>query len=278
MKKQWEVSGGGITGTEHRRIGRNSQDAYYSISDEQATIAIVCDGCGSGQHSEVGAQIGVRLVAETLRISLTNYPNSSLSDDFWEEVRENVLTRLQNLAIAMGGDGYSLDPEIIHHYFLFTIVGVLLIPSEVTVFSIGDGVIVINGYSQKLGSFPNNAPPYLAYELLSPGAEEWKFQIHTPIAMENLESILVGTDGVCDLIAAAGKKLPGKDELVGEICQFWQEDRYFKNTDAIRRKLALINRDITKADWHNQRILQESGLLPDDTSFVVIRNRDQPGT
>jgi hypothetical protein len=29
-------------------------------------VAVVCDGYGNGQHSEVGAQIGARLVAQSL--------------------------------------------------------------------------------------------------------------------------------------------------------------------------------------------------------------------
>jgi Protein phosphatase 2C len=275
MHKLWEVAGGTIAGTEHRRLGRNAQDSYYSISDERATIAIVCDGCGSGQDSEVGAKIGARLVAETLRRSLPDDPNLSLANDFWEQVRNHVLMRLENLVLAMGTDKYCLDREIIQHYFLFTVVGTILTPKAATLFSIGDGVIIVNGLIQNLGTFANNAPPYLAYELLFPGAEQWKFQIQPPIAIESLDSILIGTDGVCDLIAAADQKIPGKNQLVGDIAQFWQRDAYFNNPDLIRRQLFLINREITKADWSNKQLFHQTGFLPDDTTFLVIRRCDR---
>jgi hypothetical protein len=86
-----------------------------------------------------------------------------------------------------------------------------------------------------------------------------------------VESILIGTDGVSDLIKAANCNLPGKSELVGEIGQFWEDDRYFKNPDAIRRQLALINREVTKPDWPEHQLTKEVGLLPDDTTLVVMR-------
>lgn len=276
MYKLWEVAGGAIVGAEHRRLGRNAQDSCYSISDEQATIAIVCDGCGSGQHSEVGAKIGARLVAETLRRSLPNDPSFTFTDEFWEEVRSNILMRLQNLALAMGNDEYCLDIKIIQDYFLFTIVGAIITEKSARVFSIGDGVIIVNGSLQTLGSFANNAPSYLAYELLFPGAVEWKFQIQPPILSENLDSILIGTDGVFDLIAAADRNIPGKNERVGDIAQFWQRDAYFNHPDLIRRQLFLINREITKVDWSSQQLVHQTGLLPDDTTFLVIRRRQRP--
>ena len=98
---------------------------------------------------------------------------------------------------------------------------------------------------------------------------QWEIQAQLPTA--EVENLLIGTDGVNDLIAAQAKCLPSKEETVGYLSQFWQDDRYFRNPDMIRRRLSLINRQTIKPDWQNQRLRQQQGLLPDDTTLLVLR-------
>lgn len=266
MKALVEVAGGSITGRDHLLVGKNNQDAYYWVNSDEFAIAVVCDGCGSGAHSEVGAKIGAVLVVEAIAKALAS---GVVDDAFWQQVQQNVLIQLQSLAKAMGSNLY----RTVSNYFLFTIVGALVTPIEAFVFSIGDGVIIVNGKLMQIGPFPGNAPPYLAYDLVNTSAESLPFQVHERLPIGQLESILIGTDGISDLIKIEACNLPGKEDKVGEINQFWQEDRYFKNTDMIRRHLSLINRHITKPDWQNQQVVREVGLLPDDTTLIVIRRQ-----
>jgi hypothetical protein len=121
----------------------------------------------------------------------------------------------------------------------------------------GDGAIAINGKLNQIPAYPNNAPPYLAYGLYKP--EAINFEIRDLLPTSELESLLIATDGIDDLVK------------VEDINQFWQEDRYFKNPDAIRRKLAILNREETKPDWNKRELIKRSGVLSDDTSLVVIR-------
>jgi hypothetical protein len=101
--------------------------------------------------------------------------------------------------------------------------------------------------------------------------EKLQFCLYAQVPTETVQSIVIGSDGVRDLIAASDRQMPGKEEFVGEIAQFWQGDRYFQNPDAIRRRLSLMNRESVKPDWQNQHLIREAGLLPDDTTLVVIR-------
>ena len=142
-------------------------------------------------------------------------------------------------------------------YLLFTIVGVLITPSETVTFSMGDGAIAVNGKLNQIPAYPDNAPPYLAYGLYCPDAVS--FEIRDRLPTSEVESILIATDGIDDLIAV---------ETIG---QFWQEDRYFKNPDALRRKLAMLNREETKPDWQRRELVKRSGALSDDTTIVVLR-------
>ena len=269
MQIPFELAVGSVRGREHLRLERNNQDAYAILRNEQYAIAVVCDGCGSGQYSEVGAQIGARLTIESLTRALSSQSsqgNPISSHELLEQVRQDLLRQIDNLAQAMGGNWL----QTLKDYFLFTIVGVVITSTDILVFSLGDGVIIINGKEIDLGYFPGNAPPYLAYGLCKT-ASNYKLRSHLLPPLEQVESILIGTDGVRELINVAQQQLPGKQELVGSISQFWQEDRYFTNPDQIRRRLSLINREVTKLDRQTKKLQKTLGLLPDDASLVVLR-------
>jgi len=276
--EQFEIARGTILGRDHRIIGKNNQDAFNILKSNNMTICLVCDGCGSGKYSEVGAKIGARIIAESILRDSEIYKRKSLNAfPLNEKIRENVLAQIRVIALSMGGS-FS---ETITDYFLFTVVGAILTPLEAIIFSIGDGVIIINGEEINL-SFPDDTPPYLSYELtgsslLDKNPNYFKFQIHEIIPIGDIRNILIGTDGTADFINKPNKNIPGKKELIGPISQFWQENRYFNNKDMIRRKLALANRDSVKYLKDNlgniSGVHKENGLLPDDTTMVVIRRK-----
>ncbi|WP_204102831.1 MULTISPECIES: protein phosphatase 2C domain-containing protein [Spirulina sp. CCY15215] len=267
MKGQYELAMGSIAGREHTRLGRNNQDALSVLSCDRFTIAVVCDGCGSGRHSEVGAKIGARLVVETLSNTLQDKAIAALQyPQFWQSIHQKILIQLQTYIKAMGGDWQ----QTLNDYFLFTIIGVLITPENTSIFSLGDGVILLNNCLTKL-EFSGNAPPYISYGLKylwedRECPQEFQFQIHQSCETKELNTLLIGTDGVGDLINFGDRTLPGKLEKVGDIAQFWQDDSYFKNPDKVRRKLFLMNREV-----HHSGKPKEVGLLPDDTTFIVLR-------
>ena len=280
MKEVFEVASGSITGRDHRLAGRNNQDACYWLSTERATVAVVCDGCSSGKHSEVGAKIGARLIVEAILRHFKKLPQDSIpllengSCLFWERVRQDVSAQIRILAIAMG-NSFS---QTVNDYFLFTVLGALVTPTLTFIFSIGDGLYWINEEMNSIGPFESNEPPYLAYDLIETTfnqskPELLKFQIHEHLLTSEIKSLVIGTDGIFDLNSAAERKMPGKEEKVCPINQFWQEDGYFENSDKIRRKLTLVNRDVKSVDWDEKSVLPENGLLRDDTTLVVIRRR-----
>jgi Protein phosphatase 2C len=271
----FEIAGGSVTGHAHVRSGRNNQDALCWASDADGLVAAVCDGCGNGPHSEVGARLGARLVVQAAsRLLRTGLDVSELL----EQVRQDVLANLRLLARAMSVDAApspgptsvaSFSRTVADH-FLFTVVGVLMTPRGATTFSLGDGLVVINGDPTQLGPFPNNEPPYLGYALL-PGArergasEDLSFQIHRSMAASEVQSLMLGTDGAVELDAMAERSIQGRAEAVGPLSQFWSDDRVFKNADMVRRRLAVLNRG------------PRGGLLSDDTTLVVVRRKAGEG-
>ena len=237
----FQVAGGSVTGRAHAVLGRGNQDAFAWTDDGGALVAVVCDGCSSGRHSEVGAHLGARLVAAAVARALAAGADVG-RDDLWEAVRGAVLGALRGLAGAMGGD----LRRTVEEFFLFTVVGAVVGSGRTALFSVGDGLFVVNGAATRLGPFPGNEPPYLAYGLL--GAEGPRFVVREVGPAEALESLLVGTDGAADL----ADRLP----LTG----FWADDRCFGNPDVVRRRLTVLSRPGAVGPG-----------LADDATLVVVR-------
>lgn len=259
----FDIAAASVIGREHLRAARNNQDAFCFDSCAQGIAAVVADGCGSGAFSELGAQAGARqVVASALRLLRHGEPVASAA--FLSLLRESSLEFLRQLAHSLGRDG-------LQECLLFTLVGAVVTPSHTLVFSAGDGVWALNGHVQTLGPFPGNAPPYLAYGLLPDSAVPLVRDAFVPTS--EVESLLLGTDGVGDLARLAEHLVPERDEPVGPLSQFWSEPRYFRNPDALRRRLALLSRESVRVEPVSHRLVRTPGLLADDTTLVVLRRR-----
>jgi len=270
----FEIAGGTVMGKDHRVTNLGNQDAYWWFESAKMIVAAVCDGCGSAPHSEVGANIGARLVVESVRKILDIY-DSLDPDVMMERVRRDVLAQLRILALNMG---QSLT-QTANDLLLFTVMGFALTARGVIIFSMGDGFYAFNGKVFREGPFPGNAPPYLAYGGLIDSSLDvsestmFKFKIDFMFPLEMVRSVLIASDGLEDLVAAADNDLPGKKEKVGPLKQFWETDFFFKNPDGIRRRLFQINREVIRPDWESRCLEKESGWLADDTTLVVVRRK-----
>lgn len=250
----WKLTGASIPGSDHTMPGKpgwkNNQDAYYLHEDDRMTIGIVADGCGSGNKSEVGAQIGVRLLGELIRESADRSLSASRDTiTEWERLRILLLGQLSVLAQAMKGRSFT---GIVGDYFLFSILGFIILPKITAIFHCGDGTFVIDEKMTKIGPFVDNAPPYVSYGLL--GYEAHPLQV-TTFPTDSVTSIAVSTDGV-DYIPNFEQVLTG-----------WTgTDALYSNPDLLRRKLALMNLEKV-----HDGILAP-GPLKDDTTLIIARN------
>lgn len=268
-----------VTGARHTRIGRNGQDAaavWIAPPDVGASAGVgakgvsgsnilaagaivVCDGCGSGESSEVGARVGARLALGAIskrigsRIDGIGRDPMGGSDDggssdpttetFWTAVRAEVVGAFEQLARSMPGS----REQIVHDYFLFTTIAAVMVGDAIAVWAIGDGVYAIDGRVRELGPFANNQPPYLAYDLVGnpQGA-------HLEIA--HGDSVIVATDGVGEV---------GVDRFAGV-------DRFVTHPDALRRHLALLARGEERIDWTARRVVRTPAALQDDGAVAML--------
>jgi hypothetical protein len=259
----FELAAATVQGREHARAGRNNQDSFFARTSARGLAAVVTDGCGSGSQSELGAQVGARLAVEGALALLEEGvgPGSPL---FLARLEAELLGCLAGLARRLG-------QAAVGEALLFTVVGAVCTPDEVLVFSAGDGLWALNGEVHDLGPFPGNAPPYLSYGLLSPGTPLLGARALRPTA--EVDSLVLGTDGAGELHGLSGAVLPGGDEPVGPLSRLWTEDRYFAHPDALRRRLAMLNRESVRADFSARRLVRAAGLLADDTTLVILRRQ-----
>ncbi|HEY3445270.1 MAG TPA: protein phosphatase 2C domain-containing protein [Myxococcales bacterium] len=232
------IAGGTVAGRHHALSGRNDQDAFAWRQDERGLVAVVCDGCSSGAHSEAGAAIGCQLVAQAMAEQLG--VQSLL--EATERAQAKVLDALKRLAGAMSGaaPGTEAFTRVVAEHFLFTVVGVAVGPSRSRAFTLGDGLLAVNGSARNLGPFPGNAPPYLGYALCGPGAPRVAFDLRPLPPPEELASVVLATDGAADL----------------DLQPFLEDPRVLANPDMVRRLLWMQGRAKT---------------LEDDATLVVLR-------
>lgn len=267
-----EVAGGSIIGRDHIRVGKNCQDAYAWKEAAGVLVAVVCDGCGSSDHSEVGAHLGAKIVVQTtLGCYLsdpTSFPYAAMKSPGLQQVKRGVLSKIQSVADVMSGS-FS---ENVSQYFLFTILGAIVDRNagKAYVFGCGDGVFYVNDVPTTIPS-PNNAPAYLSYNLVETNQPKPDLGMLWMGDLETVRSILIGTDGVADLARSFDAPIPGKDEKIGSVAQFWEKDGFFKNPFSIGHRLALINRSVSRVDWDKKAMHEAHGPLRDDATFVVIR-------
>lgn len=134
----------------------------------------------------------------------------------------------------------------------------------------------MNGRVGEVGPYPDNAPPYIAYSLMNETAGEdnfLRFKVHELIDTAELETAMLATDGLKELLDKEFETVPGKRHIVGHVSQFWRDDRFFddKNHELITPWLRQLNSEVVKLNSVDMRIERHPGLLSDDTTVIALR-------
>lgn len=303
--RPWDVSGGCVIGREHLGsgnvfLGKNGQDAFAILKRPNFMVAAVADGCSSGPASEVGAQLGVHLhtsqvarawqrMSEKLRAGGGGDP---LDRSFWSRVQLNALAPLSTLALALSASDREFG-AIAAHYLQFTILGILDTPLGTWIWAPPgtDGYFAINGELTALtapqiagSEQKGETPAYPIYRLVEnafAGNEELitlKAIAYYPPGV--VQSFLLGTDGVRYIEQNQAKPLPGSEEPMGSVSQFWTDRVYTDAEDEVTARLRLMNREVTRLGTTPKgasALNRQPGLLRDDVAIVVgrrIENRN----
>lgn len=295
MALGFQISAGTIPGRSHVGSGnllngRNNQDAYEVNDSEDCIVAMVHDGCGSGLHSEVGAKIGgailCRLIVESVRKSereeLATFQSTST---LLERSRKRFSIMLRTIVSCLAPDPCECSfretchchyKRFVHNYLLFTTIGIIITPARAAIFSLGDGLYALNGRVREVGPYPDNAPPYIAYSIMdeTSGEDDFlRFKVHELIDTAELETALLGTDGLKELLDKEFETVPGKRQIIGHVSKLWRDDRFFddNNHELITPWLRQLNSEVVKLNTADMRLERHLGLLPDDTTVIALR-------
>ncbi len=271
LSELFEWTSGTVTGRRHSEAGTNNQDASCVRGGANWYCAVVTDGCSSGPDCAVGAWLGAHMVVEALR-KVAPKLTAQNHEKLLESARLEVLQRILRLAKSLGGD----LSEMLGDAFLFTVVGAVFNRKLCVVFTIGDGVAIVNDKPPYAVRYKHERPAYLTYALTDLNdryGDLFRFTVHEVLPTKELTSLILGTDGVLDLIKARKKTLPGKTQKVGKVEQFLTKNRYYKIPEALTRFLFRVNKPSTRVDWQARKVRRELGRLEDDTTLIAIRRR-----
>ncbi|MFN0251941.1 MAG: protein phosphatase 2C domain-containing protein [Kofleriaceae bacterium] len=302
-----------VSGARHVRLGRNGQDAAAmwiggAVGAGSAAVGhigavVVCDGCGSGASSEVGARLGAQLVLAAIvrrlgavlldpaspePLDVASIDRESLDGAFWGLVRSDVVRALDVIVRSMTDARSPSVPawvareQIVHDHFLFTTIAAVMIDDVIAVWAIGDGAYAIDAGVRELGPFENNQPPYLGYDLLADAAhldarrvdpqridpQRIDPQIGPQRDSEapdacHARARIEVTRGSSVIVATDGVAEIGLDRFAGV-------DRFVAHPDALRRHLALLARTDERIDWDARRVMREPALLQDDGAVAML--------
>ena len=244
LADNWFVTAGSITGSEHLRLGRNNQDGVCIDVSERRLTAVVTDGCSMGRYSEVGARLGARWLASWIdaHLDLDGPPDVALHE-LCEGLTDHLRLLLRGMRRAPGSDA-----DLIADYLLFTFLVVTIDRRHARIFGVGDGFFAVNGAPTALDPGAGNAPPYIGYTLVEPDRlidppPTLSPVLHRVLPTCDVDSIVIGTDGLADLEPATLDALSA-------------DDRYLQNPMHLQRQLNVASR-----------------RLADDTTAVIIRRR-----
>lgn len=165
----WRVLGASVTGTGHRKRGKDCEDACdYRFHEASSLLLLaVADGAGEVIHAAEGAKAAVQAVLKAAELRLLGQPEPERGQ--WKSVLSHVLQltrqRLEQLVEehsqqiqhAPGKDGrlpLPVSPSL--HDFATTLLLAIVTPHWLATLQVGDGAIVI--YQQD-GAITSLTPP-----------------------------------------------------------------------------------------------------------------------
>ena len=163
---QWIISGGAKMGFDHLASRTNCHDAFSVKVINPYIVGVICDGCGSGAHSEVGANLMAQYTTNLLADAIYNRWMPDIPRIAPMLFRHLIKFVQRNISEGITSSDPLSEAAFINDYWLCTILGFIIAPEKTLIFYAGDGSYRVNDIEQVIVS-PNNAPQYLAYNCVS---------------------------------------------------------------------------------------------------------------
>lgn len=201
------TTAGSVHKNPHGPGATNNQDAVQPILVNKRVVGgVICDGCGSMPHSEIGSQFGAKAIADIVADEYVK--NKPIQ---WKEVTKKAVEEIKRGARLYKSKTETLE-DAIKEYFLFTVVIAVVHDNKVIIAACGDGIFMHDNDIWEIEIPIKNAPPYLAYNLIPS-----KYKAHSDyldicevhsVPLEKIKkSIIIGSDGLSELASASTSDL-----------------------------------------------------------------------
>lgn len=278
MKNNLLCYGATVPGHKHIKELRNNQDGYSIMRSDDLIIGVITDGCTTSKkysNNEVGAKLFPSLITKVIADRIADNEESIITERFWHLVSQDVLTKIGTIADMLPGK----KSDIIKDYLLFTIVGFAVYENKVILFNCGDGVYGVNNNLQIIKPSSTELQPYLAYQLTSLDdtylLTYCKIKILKIVELEELQSLIIATDGLVDILSLEHKIIPMTKTPAGQLAQFWNDPKILANPHIAQNKLAAMNKKSFTVHYENREVTHFDELMEDDTTFIVLTHNIQ---
>mgnify|MGYP001949982463 FL=1 len=122
-------------------------------------------------------------------------------------------------------------PDVVAELFLFTFLVAVVGRRRAAVVGVGDGVVMVDGRVTVLDAGPDNAPPYVAYDVVG-AAHAAAPRVHYAGPADAFDSLVIATDGAVDL----------------SLEEFATAPKYRRNTSLVHKRLRVLSRERCLAD------------------------------
>ncbi len=220
MERLVRVRSAQIIGRSHLLANKNCQDALIKgsleVHGKKIYYGVICDGCGSGINSEVGARLGAAYLGQQIESLLKS--RTSL-DKIPHILHKRILGFFKGMLGQIPFDSASSRNNFIGDNLLFTILGFIYTEDEVIIFAQGDGVLVVN--DQVTVRDENNQPNYIAYDLVGRQSEFDVFKFAGAL----VSKLAISSDALVD-----------EQDFVGEL---WENSHPF----GLQRKVNVLSNE-----------------------------------
>ncbi len=153
-----------VLGRDHAALRKNAQDAFAAGEvGADAAFGVVCDGCGEGKRSEIGAGLAAAVLGAELERGLAGgVPAGELPAMALDRLLQ-VFAALAD-AVASGGGDARRRIDFVCDHLLTTVVGFCVRGREGIAFWCGDGLVALDGEVVVLDEA--DRPRYPAYAAL----------------------------------------------------------------------------------------------------------------
>ena len=226
------IAVGGAAGNDHKNPhgpgATNYQDSASLIFNGEIPIgAVICDGCGSMPHSEIGAQFASKRLAELISGDLADNGCVDL-----EKVCTQFIAMVEQAAMLYKTGNEAIE-KVIAEYFLFTVLLAYEQNGEIVIAGCGDGMYMADDEIFVIEPPLKNAPPYLSYRLI-PSQYCGQADILTireiariPISSVR-KSVIIGSDGLIELARARTDDLHHPAFMIEETrLSMWLQGQVF---------------------------------------------------